>query len=212
MAIIEESYVKSKHYMITTERLILRKWQSSDLGPFAAMNQDPLVMEYFPATLSIEETQAFISRIKRHFIQHGFGLWAVELKDSKEFIGFVGLSIPTFEAHFTPCVEIGWRLGSKYWGKGFAVEAAQAVLDKAFNQYGLTDIVSFTSERNLRSIRVMEKLGMTHNPEEDFDHPKLPQDHLLARHVLYRIKKTGMRSLCFNIQIISSTFKRPFPN
>lgn len=172
---------------IETNRLILREWQEEDLEAFARINQDPQVMEHFPALLSIEETAAFIERINQHFRKHGFGLWAVVLKESEELIGFVGLNIPSFEAHFTPCVEIGWRLASQHWGKGYATEAAKAVLKTGFKKYGLKEIVSFTVPANKRSIRIMEKIGMVRDPKDDFEHPKLPKDHPLLVHVLYRI-------------------------
>ncbi|MDO8955063.1 MAG: GNAT family N-acetyltransferase [Gammaproteobacteria bacterium] len=171
-----------------TERLILREWQESDIEPFIALNQDLSVMEFFPAVLSPDETRAFIERIRIHFQKHGFGLWALELKSTSEFIGFVGLNIPGFEAKFTPCVEIGWRLSSAHWGKGYALEAARKVLELGFATYNLKEIVSFTSIHNKRSIRVMEKLGMMHDSKDDFEHPKLPKEDYLAKHVLYRIR------------------------
>lgn len=173
---------------IFTERLVLRSWRKEDIEPFAAMNQDCRVMECFPNILSIDETVAFIEKINAHFAQHGFGLYACTLRDSHEFIGFVGLNIPTFEAHFTPCVEIGWRLAFDHWGKGYATEAAQKVLKIGFEDYKLKEIVSFTTQQNARSRRVMEKLGMTHHEIDDFYHPNLLLDHSLSRHVLYRLK------------------------
>jgi RimJ/RimL family protein N-acetyltransferase len=172
---------------LRTERLRLRGWQPSDREPFAAMNADPRVMEYFPAPLSPEESDARVARIEAHFDRHGFGLWAVEVVGVAPFAGFIGLSIPGFEAHFTPCVEIGWRLAAAHWCRGFATEGARAALAFGFNTLGLAEIVSFTATVNLRSRRVMEKLGMTHQPGDDFDHPLLPEGHWLRRHVLYRI-------------------------
>ena len=124
---------------IETERLILREWQEADLESFARINQDPKVVEFLPAPLSLEETCSWINRIKHHFVEHGFGLWAVTLKCSGELIGFVGLNIPAFEAHFTPCVEIGWRLASSHWGKGYATEAAKAALKIGFDEVGLDE-------------------------------------------------------------------------
>lgn len=174
--------------ILETKRLVLREWQNKDIPLFAAMNQDPEVMKYFPAILSDEESRALVERQRQHFKEYGFGLFVVELKATQEFIGFVGLSIPTFKAHFTPCVEIGWRIAAQYWNQGYATEAAKAVLQAAFAQYDLKEVVSFTSVHNQASIRIMEKIGMHRDPADDFDHPNLPKDHPLARHVLYRKK------------------------
>ncbi len=127
-------------------------------------------------------------------MQHGFGLWAAELRETGEFLGYVGLAVPRFEAAFTPCVEIGWRLASKHWGRGFATEGARAAAGFAFDVLNLEDLVSFTVPANVRSLRVMEKLGMTHDENEDFDHPLLAVDHPLRRHVLYRMKRAGWTS------------------
>jgi ribosomal-protein-alanine N-acetyltransferase len=173
---------------VETSRLILREWQEQDLKEFAGINEDPKVLEFLPAPLSIKETAAWIDRIKKHFIDHGFGLWAVEIKETDEFIGYVGLNVPSFDAHFTPCVEIGWRLASKHWAKGYATESAKKVLEFGFTELGLKEIVSFTVPANMRSIRVMEKIGMSRDLADDFYHPKLPSDHALALHVLYRKK------------------------
>ena len=170
-----------------TERLQLRRWCPSDLAPFAALNADPRVMRYFPTTLSRAESDAFAERIEAHFAEHGFGLWAVEVPELAPFIGFVGLSVPRFEAPFTPCVEIGWRLAAEHWGRGYAPEAARAALAFGFDTLGLREILSFTSVVNEPSRRVMEKLGMTHDPSDDFDHPALPEGDALRRHVLYRL-------------------------
>ncbi len=173
--------------MFETKRLILREWKDEDIAPFAAMNQDPKVMEFFPATLSLDETKALVERIRQHFKTHGFGLFAVEIKETGEFIGFVGLMTPTFEAHFTPCVEIGWRIASAHWKQGYATEAAKMVLHMALEKYGLKEVVSFTAAINLPSIAVMKKIGLQHNPQDDFDHPRLDKAHPLSRHVLYRL-------------------------
>jgi RimJ/RimL family protein N-acetyltransferase len=148
---------------LRTERLLLRRWRPEDRAPFAALNADPRVMEHFPALLSREESDALAARIETHFAQHGFGLWAVEVPGVTPLAGFVGLSIPRFEAHFTPCVEIGWRLAAAQWGCGYATEAALAAMKFGFDVLTLEEIVSFTATGNLRSRRVMEKLGMTHN-------------------------------------------------
>jgi RimJ/RimL family protein N-acetyltransferase len=159
----------------------------ADRAPFAELNADPRVMEHFPATLSREQSDTLAARIEAHFRERGFGLWAAEIPGVAPFAGFIGLSVPTFEAHFTPCVEIGWRLGAQYWGSGYATEGARAVRDFAFETLKLENIVSFTVPANVRSRRVMEKIGMMRQPREDFDHPLLPEGHPLRRHVLYRM-------------------------
>jgi ribosomal-protein-alanine N-acetyltransferase len=167
----------------------LRPWRDEDLAPFAALNADLRVMEHFPGLLSREESDHTVSRFRAHFDRHGFGLWAVEVIGGAPFIGFVGLAVPAFEAHFTPCVEIGWRLAAEHWGRGYATEAARAAVDFAFGTVGLEQIVSFTVPANTRSRRVMKRLGMSHSPADDFDHPKLPEGHPLRRHVLYRLRR-----------------------
>ena len=146
-------------------------------------------MEFFPSALSRAESDAMIARAESHFEQHGFGPFALELHATGELIGFAGLMVPSFDAHFTPCVEIGWRLVHEHWGKGYATEAALAVLQYGFEHRRLTEIVSFTTTSNARSRRVMEKLGMTHNPAEDFAHPQLASAHPLSPHVLYRTSR-----------------------
>lgn len=168
-------------------RLRLRPFEPRDREPFAALNADPEVMALFPAPLSRAESDALAARIEQRFAQHGFGLWAVELIDSATFVGFTGLSFPSFEAHFTPCVEIGWRLAAAHWGRGYAGEAATLALRAGFVHLRLAQVVSFTSCHNLRSRRVMERLGMSHDPRDDFDHPRIAQGHPLQRHVLYRL-------------------------
>jgi ribosomal-protein-alanine N-acetyltransferase len=173
-----------------TERLILRSWRESDRQPFSEMNAEPRVMEFMPALLTREESDRFVDRIESHFRRHGFGLYAVEL-DGGGFIGYIGLALPSFSAHFTPCVEIGWRLSAEHWGQGLATEGARRVLRHAFETLGLNEIVSFTVPDNVRSRRVMEKLGMVRNPADDFDHPNLPEGHPMRRHVLYRLPRSG---------------------
>jgi ribosomal-protein-alanine N-acetyltransferase len=173
--------------MIETPRLRLRAWIEEDLPAFAAMNADPRVMEFLPKILSRTESDAFAARIGTHFDRHGFGLWPVEVLGVPGFIGFVGLSVPGYQTHFTPCVEIGWRLAYEQWGKGYATEAAKAALEYGFNELRLDEIVSFTVPENHRSVRVMQRLGMTHTPADDFDHPSLLAGHRLRRHVLYRL-------------------------
>ena len=173
----------------TTERLILRRWQPSDREPFGQLNADPRVMEFMPSLLSRTESDALIDRIEADFDLHGFGACAVELRGEASFLGFVGLNVPRFEAAFTPCVEIAWRLSAEYWGRGFATEGARAMVRYAFDTLQLDALVSFTVPANLRSRRVMEKIGMTHDPAEDFDHPNLAPGHPLRRHVLYRLAR-----------------------
>ena len=172
---------------LLTDRLTLRRWRDSDRLPFARLNCDPAVMEFYPAPFSDEESNQTIDRAEAHFNQHGFGPWAVELRETAEFIGYIGLVIPRFQAAFTPCVEIGWRLSAEHRGRGLATEGARAVIRYAFDVLTLPEIVSFTVPANLRSRRVMEKLGMTHDPRDDFDHPLLPEGHRLRHHVLYRL-------------------------
>jgi RimJ/RimL family protein N-acetyltransferase len=174
---------------IATDRLLLRPWRPEDRNAFARMNADPRVVEFLPGPLSREESDASADRIAVHFQQHGYGLWAVEIPSEAEFAGFIGLAIPRFEAPFTPCVEIGWRLAVEHWGRGFATEGARAALKFGFETLGLEEIVSFTVPANIRSRRVMEKIGMVHSPDEDFDHPMLAEGHRLRRHVLYRLRR-----------------------
>jgi RimJ/RimL family protein N-acetyltransferase len=171
---------------LVTERLRLRTWRDSDLEPFATLNADPEVMRHFPATLDRAASDALVGRIKAHFDHHGFGPWVVEIPDVTECAGFVGLMVPTFEAHFTPCIEIGWRLARQYWGKGYATEAATVALDYAFEVLQADEVVAMTVPSNRRSRAVMERLGMSQDPADDFDHPSLPVGHALQRHVLYR--------------------------
>jgi ribosomal-protein-alanine N-acetyltransferase len=177
--------------ILETDRLILRRWRESDREPFRALNADLRVMEFFPALLTATETDQAIVRVEKHFEQHGFGLYAAEVRETGAFIGYVGLSIPGFDAPFMPAVEIGWRLAFQSWGRGFATEGARAVVGHAFNTLRLPSVVSFTVPANLRSRRVMEKLGMTRDANEDFDHPNLPAGHPLRRHVLYRLNSSG---------------------
>jgi ribosomal-protein-alanine N-acetyltransferase len=175
---------------LRTERLRLRAWRDDDLVPFAAMNADPEVMAWFPAPLTREESDAFVvERIVPSFAARGFGLWAVERTDLGEFIGFTGLVEQTFDAPFSPAVEVGWRLARSAWGQGFATEAAEAGLAFGFEQVGLTEVVSMTVPGNVRSRAVMERLGMTHDPVDDFDHPRVPAGSPLVRHVLYRLPR-----------------------
>jgi RimJ/RimL family protein N-acetyltransferase len=176
---------------IRTSRLLLRRWRAEDRVPFSALNADPRVVEFLPAALRREDSDALIERIEGHFEKYGFGLWALEVPGVAPFAGFVGLSNPRFEAPFIPCVEIGWRLAADFWGRGYATEAARAALAFGFEDLELEEIVSFTVADNVRSRRVMEKIGMARSPKDDFDHPELPEGHRLRRHVLYRITRAA---------------------
>ncbi|ACB49977.1 putative acetyltransferase [Crocosphaera subtropica ATCC 51142] len=170
---------------ILTPRLKLREWKEEDKEPFFKLNSDPRVMEFMPKLLSKEESDNFVERIKTHFQTYQYGLFAVELIENQNFIGFIGLSIPKFDAFFTPCVEIGWRLAYDYWGKGYASEGAKASLNYGFQELSLSEIVSFTFHDNVRSRQVMERIGMKYMGE--FNHPALPKGHPLEKHVLYKI-------------------------
>ena len=185
---------------IRTERLFLRRWRLGDRLSFAALNSDPEVLAYFPAVLARAESDALADRIEASFEVRGFGLWAVEVIDGAPFIGFIGLEIPQFEAGFTPCVEVGWRLARQSWGRGYATEGALAALAFGFDTVGLEEIVSFTSASNVRSRAVMERIGMTRDPADDFEHPSLPQGHALRQHVLYRIASAGMPEFKSEVQ------------
>lgn len=176
---------------LRTERLLLRRWREEDRGPFAALNADPAVMELFPAPLSRAESDALLERIELGFERHGFGLWALEMRENRAFIGFTGLAVPPFEAHFTPAVEVGWRLARSAWGNGYATEAGRAALACGFDRLGLEEIVSMTTVRNRRSRAVMERLGMTRDPADDFEFPSLPPGDPLRPHVLYRLRRDG---------------------
>lgn len=189
-----EDELESQPISLATERLWLRPWQPADLPQFAALNADPRVMAHFPRVLTAEESDRQAASILVHLQKHGFGFWAVEAIGVADFVGFVGISIPSFEAHFTPCVEVGWRLAFEHWGHGYATEAARAAVDFAFGRLGLEQIVAFTVPPNWRSIRVMQRLGMTHSTDDDFDHPRLPPGHPLRRHVLYRLRASGLHA------------------
>ncbi|WP_428492980.1 GNAT family N-acetyltransferase [Rhodopila sp.] len=177
--------------MIKTPRLILRPWRDSDLRVFAEQNADPIVMRFLAGVLTPAESDAYVARAMQHLARTGFCKWAVEAPGVAPFIGAVGLSWLTFEAPFAPAVEVAWRLHRHYWGFGYATEAAAASLDDGFNRVGLTDVVALTALANTASIRVMQRLGMTRTIE--FDHPKLPQDSPLRRHILYRLPRADHR-------------------
>jgi RimJ/RimL family protein N-acetyltransferase len=174
---------------LRTERLLLREWLAEDRAPFARLNADPRVTEFLTRPLDREESDALVGRIDRHWADDGFGLWAVERLDDGAFLGFTGLSAPAFVAAFTPAVEVGWRFAAEAWGHGYATEAARAAVAFGFETLGLDEIVSFTVPWNGRSQAVMERLGMTRDPADDFDHPNLPDGHRHRRHVLYRLPR-----------------------
>jgi RimJ/RimL family protein N-acetyltransferase len=174
--------------ILNTLRLILRQWRDADREEFARMNADARVMEFLPRILTREESFDFADRIEQHIRLHGFGLYAAELRAEQAFIGFLGIWRVGFEAAFTPSVEIGWRLAAEYWGRDLATEGAWAVAAHAFADFKLEEIVSFTVPANLRSRRVMEKIGMTRDLEGDFDHPRVAEGSPLQRHVLYRLR------------------------
>lgn len=176
---------------LATARLLLRPWRESDKVPFAELNADPRVTATLAGSLTREESDSFADRIAAHIAEHGWGLWAIEVKDEAPFIGYAGLSRPRFEAAFTPCIEIGWRLAFPHWGHGYATEAALAVREYAFDTLQLPEIVSFTTAGNRRSRAVMGRIGLAHDPADDFDHPNLGADHPLRPHVLYRLKAPG---------------------
>jgi ribosomal-protein-alanine N-acetyltransferase len=176
--------------VIRTERLILRPWREDDLEAMAAINADPLVARYLPGPMTRAETEAMLWRKREHLATHGFTSFAVEVPGVAPCIGFVGLQVPNFEAHFMPAVEIGWRLASAHWGKGYATEGAKAALRFGFEDLNLDQIVSFTVPANQPSWAVMERIGMTRDPKDDFDHPRMADGHPLRRHLLYRLKRT----------------------
>lgn len=173
---------------LRTDRLLLRQWQDADLAPFARLNADPEVMLHFPSTLTHEQSDELAAMIARAIDEQGWGLWAVEVVGGPGFIGFVGLNEPSFDAHFMPAIEVGWRLGREHWGHGYASEAAQAAVEFGFDALGLEQIVAMIATRNERSQRVAQRLGMTRNPADDFDHPRVPEGPA-QRHVLYRLAR-----------------------
>lgn len=183
---------------LETPRTLLRRWQPRDRPPFARINADPAVMRYLPRSLSRAESDALVDRIENHFATWGFGLWALELRATGALAGFVGLQVVRFAAPFVdtarsaaasgPTVEMGWRLDRAVWGRGYATEAARRAIACGFETWGLREIVAFTVSQNSRSIALMERLGMTRDPADDFDHPLLPPDSPLRHHVLYRLR------------------------
>lgn len=173
--------------MLTTERILLRQWQPDDREPFAALNADRDVMRYFESTRNRVESDATADRLEAHISDHGFGFWAAELRESGDFIGFIGIENTPPTLPCSPAVEIGWRLDKRFWGRGLAPEGARACLLFAFSKLGLDEVVSFTAEGNAPSMRVMEKIGMKRDAASDFEHPALPEGHPIRPHVFYRI-------------------------
>ncbi|KTD04820.1 acetyltransferase [Legionella geestiana] len=175
--------------IIETERLILRTWEEGDVSNYYSLNQDPKVVEFLLNMTSISQAQTFIEKMNHQFHAHGYTLFALEEKQSGKLIGFAGLNAPAWSEKFTPCVEIGWRLSSAFWGNGYATEAAKAVLAYGFKTCALEEILAWTVPENFKSIRVMEKIGMARDLKSDFNHPEIPESHRLSKHILYRIKR-----------------------
>lgn len=186
---VDQKPVDRKPVELRTDRLLLRPWRSGDRQPFAALNADPAVMRRFPAPLPRAESDALADRASVRLENDGWGLWAVEIVATGQFIGFTGLALPGFQAHFTPATEVGWRLARSAWGHGYATEAARAALTVGFQELGLSEVVSFTTCGNVRSQAVMRRIGMTYDPADDFDHPKVAATSPLRRHVLYRLSR-----------------------
>jgi RimJ/RimL family protein N-acetyltransferase len=172
---------------LSTARLRLRHWREADLAPFAALNADAQVMAHMPAPLSRRQSDAFAAACQGQLERDGFGLWALEVREGAPFIGYVGIKAPSFQAVFTPCIEIGWRLARDSWGNGYATEAARACLEFAFTGLALDEVLSFTVPANVRSRAVMQRLGMTEDVQGAFEHPRLPVGHPLRHHLLYRL-------------------------
>ena len=180
-------------FEIRTPRLLIRSWRDDDFEAFAAMNADPRVMELYPSVLSREESEVRFARGRTRMAERGYGFWPVGVVGGAPFIGMVGLADPDFPARFQPAVEIGWRLAAEHWGRGYATEAARGVLAYGFGRLALSEIVSFTTVSNVRSRRVMEKLGMRRSPADDFLHPLIADGHPLRPHVLYRLARTDFQ-------------------
>lgn len=175
-----------------TERLRMRQWKHSDRGPFAALNTDPGVMEFFPSPLTRSDSDAMADRCQSLIEERGWGFWVAESKATQEVIGFLGLHIPIPELPFSPCVEVGWRLAFQYWGKGFATEAARGALRIGFERLSLPEIVSFCAAHHLKSRAVMERLGMRESGT--FEHPGVPVDSIHRQHCLYRLSREDWRA------------------
>jgi len=176
-----------------TGRLVLRGWRDDDRDAFAAMNADPEVMRYFHHSMTREQSDAMLDRIQEALESQGWGLWALERRDTGEMVGFTGLAVPAHNLPFNPCVEVGWRLARSAWGRGFATEAAREALRVGFGEVGLDEVVSFTSVPNAPSRAVMERIGMARDLRGDFEHPAVPPGHPLRPHVLYRVSSDALR-------------------
>lgn len=179
--------------IIETERLALRLWRPDDVEPFVRLNADPAVTQFLPGPVAPDEARALFARQNALYEQHGTCYFAATLRETAELVGFVGVKYFDLDVPFAPCFEIGWRLGARWWGRGLATEGALAALRHGFDVVGLDEIVSFTVPANLRSRQLMERIGMVRDVDGDFDHPALPVEHRLARHVLYRIRRQAMR-------------------
>lgn len=180
--------IETERFTIETERLGLRQWCESDKTPFAQMNSDQEVMRYFPSTRTPEQSNLLVERLSQAIDHLGYGFWAVERKDNKEFVGFIGINYSASGLPFAPCVDIGWRLAKPHWGQGFATEGALASLDYAFTAANLEKVLSITPTTNAPSENVMRKIGM-HKCSENFAHPEVPKEHALSEHVLYEITR-----------------------
>jgi RimJ/RimL family protein N-acetyltransferase len=177
--------------ILETPRLLLRPWRDSDVAAWAAMNADPRVMEYFPSTYDRERSETTAARLRERLDRDGYGWWIVEMKHGPSFAGVVALQDVPFDAHFTPALEVGWRLAYPYWGAGIATEGARAALGYAFLELGRSEVVALTAAVNLRSQRVMQRLGMTYDSRDDFEHPNVEPGHRLRPHVLYRVRASS---------------------
>ena len=182
-------------FEIRTARLRMRAWRDDDFETYAAVNADPRVMEFYPAVVSREESRVRFDRGNARMAERDYGFWPVELIGGAPFIGIVGLGDPDFKAPFMPAVEIGWRLAAEHWGHGYATEAARAAAAFGFERLGLREIVAFTTTANVRSRRVMDKLGMSRSPADDFMHPSIPEGHPLRPHVLYRLRREALTAV-----------------
>jgi RimJ/RimL family protein N-acetyltransferase len=180
---------------IQTDRLIMRQWNKEDYSAFAEMNADQDVMEFYPDILTIEQSNAMAQKIESEILVKGWGFWAVELKNNKSFIGFVGLHEPGYKLPMSPCIEIGWRLAKEYWGNGYATEAGKAALDTAFKKLKLAEVYSFASVSNKKSQAVMERINMI-NTNNNFEHPIIPKNNPLREHVLYKIDRQHWLNNC----------------
>lgn len=179
------------NYKFTSERVGFREWTEEDIEPFAEMNASKKVMEYFPKTLSKDESINFVKKINAAFKEYGYGLYAVDELQTNEFIGFIGFSYPSFKLEFTPCIEIGWRIKQEKWNKGFATEGAKRCLKFGFDTLNFKEVYSFTSKVNTKSERVMQKIGM--KKAQEFEHPKIELGSHLKTHVLYKIEESEYR-------------------